>query len=200
MAATVYSYDAQTGEFVGTTIADESPEEPGKLIMPAFTTQKKPTKTPNGFKTYWRGSEWEHVRHEVEVPPPPPPMQPLNHEERVFRMHRIVQAMLDHAAQVLGYYDIITAITYAEEPAVPKYQLEGQRLRRLRSMVWAETHRMIDKIKDGDDWPSDEDFLSRLPKYDEMEQWEEPEPNPVQKPQPFPTQKKPHKPEPGQMD
>lgn len=48
-----------------------------------------------------------------------------------------LQRVMDDAARALGYDDIKTAITYAEEPAVPKFQAEGLAFRTWRSLVWA---------------------------------------------------------------
>ena len=38
----VYSYDPETKEYLGTTVADRSPLEKGVFHMPAFTTTVKP--------------------------------------------------------------------------------------------------------------------------------------------------------------
>ena len=48
-----------------------------------------------------------------------------------------VQAHLDTAAQAAGYDTIYTAVSYAEEPSVPKFQAEGHAFRAWRSLVWA---------------------------------------------------------------
>ena len=55
---TVYQYDL-AGNFVGPTMADESPMEPGVWIMPARTVEAVP---PSGFAAdlwpRWDGSAW----------------------------------------------------------------------------------------------------------------------------------------------
>lgn len=48
-----------------------------------------------------------------------------------------LQKVMDDAARAIGYDDIKTAITYADEPAVPRFQAEGQAFRVWRSRVWA---------------------------------------------------------------
>ena len=48
-----------------------------------------------------------------------------------------LQAHLDAAAHAAGYDDIRSAITYADEPAVPKFQAEGRAFRAWRSLFWA---------------------------------------------------------------
>lgn len=56
--------------------------------------------------------------------------------EKIEAVRVRLQAVMDAAAQALGYDDIKVAITYADEPAVPKFQAEGQALRAWRSLVW----------------------------------------------------------------
>ena len=47
-----------------------------------------------------------------------------------------VQQHLDAEARALGYDDIKTAVTYADEPAVLAFQMQGIALRAWRSKVW----------------------------------------------------------------
>lgn len=57
----------------------------------------------------------------------------------------LVQSRLDDGARAFGYGDpnrpevspILHAVSYAEEPAVPKFQAEGRLLRAWRSRYWA---------------------------------------------------------------
>lgn len=60
-----------------------------------------------------------------------------------------VQSHLDAAAQSLGYDDIKTAVTYADEPSVPRFQAEGQALRAWRSLVWAKCYQLLDEVQSG---------------------------------------------------
>lgn len=78
-----------------------------------------------------------------------------------------VQSHLDAAAQSLGYDDIKTAVTYAEEPAVPKFQAEGQALRAWRSQVWAKCYELLDEAKSGTrSAMTAEEVLTELPKLE----------------------------------
>lgn len=56
----------------------------------------------------------------------------------------VVQRHLDNVAQRVGYDSIASAVSYAGEPAVPRYQLEGQALRAWRSLVWHAAHAWLD--------------------------------------------------------
>lgn len=47
-----------------------------------------------------------------------------------------VQKLVDDLARAWGYDDAKSAVTYAEEPAVPRFQAEGQAIRAWRSLAW----------------------------------------------------------------
>lgn len=78
-----------------------------------------------------------------------------------------VQAHLDAAAQAFGYDDIRTAVTYAEEPSVPKFQAEGQAFRAWRSLFWAYGYEQLALIEAGErEQPTVEQFLAEAPQLD----------------------------------
>lgn len=88
----------------------------------------------------------------------------LTAEMRLEILERAVQDRLDIEARRRGYDSIFTAVTYADEPAVPKFQAEGQRLRAWRSLVWASCTRILAAVKAGDRAePSVEQLLAELP-------------------------------------
>ena len=71
---------------------------------------------------------------------------------------------LDAAARSAGYDDIKSAVTYADEPAVPKFQAEGQRFRAWRSLVWAACYAMLDDVLAGTRTvPTVDELLAELP-------------------------------------
>lgn len=76
---------------------------------------------------------------------PDPPTQ----EQRIAAHTRAVQAWLDKQAQVLGYDDIRSAVTYADEPIVPRFQQEGRALRSLRSWAWARCYEILGEVQAG---------------------------------------------------
>lgn len=76
-------------------------------------------------------------------PPPPTPVQ------ITASLTAAVQAHMDTQARALNYDDIKTAVTYADEPAVPKFQAEGQAMRAWRSLCWAHCYAVLDEVTAG---------------------------------------------------
>ncbi|SFD83190.1 hypothetical protein [Massilia yuzhufengensis] len=60
-----------------------------------------------------------------------------------------VDQHIDTGARAYGYMSILTAISYAEEPAVQRFQLEGQALRAWRSLCYAKCHEVLAAVKAG---------------------------------------------------
>lgn len=82
----------------------------------------------------------------------------------------VVQAHMDSAAQQRGYDDLASAVTYAEEPAVPKFQAEGRAFRRWRSECWAFCYALLDRVATGELSPPALDKLPSLLPALELEQ------------------------------
>jgi hypothetical protein len=75
-----------------------------------------------------------------------------------------VQAKLDGAAIAARYDSIATAVSYAEEPAVPKFQNDGIAFRAWRSLVWAYAYQQLALVLAGErEQPTIEAFLLELP-------------------------------------
>lgn len=56
---TVYQID-RAGVYLGETVSDESPEEPGVWLMPAMTVETPPPATwPDDKWPRWNGSNWD---------------------------------------------------------------------------------------------------------------------------------------------
>lgn len=76
-----------------------------------------------------------------------------------------IQSHMDKTAQSLNYDDIKTACTYADEPAVPKFQSEGQVFRAWRSLVWAYCYAQLDAVTAGERAvPTVDVLIGELPK------------------------------------
>jgi hypothetical protein len=77
------------------------------------------------------------------------------------------KAVDDHMnahARALDYDSLLSAISYAEEPAVPKFQLEGQALRAWRSLCWAKCHEVLNAVKAGERAaPTHDELIAELP-------------------------------------
>lgn len=91
--------------------------------------------------------------------------------ERLKACDAVVQGELDSVARSFGYGDpnrpdvspILHAISYAEEPAVPKFQVEGRLLRAWRSLYWAACWPILDAVKKGQrSVPSHASLLAEL--------------------------------------
>ena len=93
----------------------------------------------------------------LQDPPPPTPEQIMS------RLEARVQQWLDEQAQTLGYDDIKSAVTYAEEPAVLKFQQEGQAMRRLRSLVWARCYEILNAVQAGQrSIPTEDELIAEM--------------------------------------
>ena len=89
------------------------------------------------------GATWDGEVFTNPTPPPPTPEQIMS------RLSARVQRWLDEQARSLGYDDIKSAVSYADEPAVPQFQQEGQALRRLRSLAWARYQEIQAQVQAG---------------------------------------------------
>ena len=75
-----------------------------------------------------------------------------------------VQRCMDAQAQAHGYDDIFTAVTYAEESAVAKFQTEGKAFRAWRSAVWAFCYAYLDEVTAGTKpVPTEAELIALLP-------------------------------------
>lgn len=75
-----------------------------------------------------------------------------------------IQSHIDKTAQSWGYDDIISATTYAEETAVPIFQVEGKALREWRSLVWATAHQILGEVNAGNIVPPTlDEIITMLP-------------------------------------
>lgn len=86
-------------------------------------------------------------------------------EETVIRYRAAVGRHIDQQAQAFGFDSIVTAASYADEPADPLNQSYGQALRAWRSKCWVKCRAVLDEWQSGGLEPSIEDVLSQLPKF-----------------------------------
>ena len=75
-----------------------------------------------------------------------------------------VQRFMDAKAKEHGYDDIFTAVTYAEESTVAKFQAEGKAFRKWRSAVWAFCYAYLDEVTAGTKpVPTEAELIALLP-------------------------------------
>lgn len=88
----------------------------------------------------------------------------VSNEQLIAQLTNAVQKHMDSEAKKYGYDDIKSAVTYAEEPSVPKFQAEGQAFRAWRSKCWAYCYDQMDKALAGTiPVPTQEELLTALP-------------------------------------
>lgn len=76
----------------------------------------------------------------------------------------VIQNHLDDAAKVDNYDSIMTAISYASEPIVEKFQKDGIRYRKWRSLVWDYTYKQLALVVGGQrTMPTQAEFLDEIP-------------------------------------
>lgn len=111
------------------------------------------------------GWEWDSDEEHFIAPPPPDPA--LIKSLKIEGIKVAIQSHLDAQARALGYDDIKSGITYAEEPAIPKFQSEGRSLRSWRSKVWAASYQLLDEVDKGvrSEMTSDE-VIAALPSFE----------------------------------
>lgn len=141
----VYQLD-DAGYFIGETIAQESPLEPGIFLIPRNAVElAPPDHNAETHRVHHSVDSWT-IEEIVPVVVPPPVLTP---EEIRQNLTSAVTAHMDATAQSLGYSSIYTAVTYADEPAVPKFQNEGRALRAWRSLVWAQCYVILAEVTAG---------------------------------------------------
>lgn len=148
----LYSWNSQ-GIFFDQVDVDEA----GPL--PERSTPTKPPKLTGTQVARWTGSDWE----KLAAAPEPEPLVP-SADETTKTYELAIQGKLDAAAIVARYDSIATAVSYAEEPAVPKFQKDGIAFRAWRSLVWAYAYEQLALVLAGErEQPTVEEFLAELP-------------------------------------
>jgi hypothetical protein len=75
--------------------------------------------------------------------------EPPSSEQMLTSIMFGVQAHMDKKAKEYGYGDLQSAVTYADEPAVARFQEEGRAFRAWRSIVWERCIQMFEDFKAG---------------------------------------------------
>jgi len=125
-----------TGRYLGSFLGEHVPPDNADAVPTA----------PDDARQLWDGHVWGQI-------------QPTASDYR-----DAVQVHLDKLAQGYGYDSIASAVTYAEEPSVPKFQAEGIAFRALRSLSWAYCYAQLDAVTAGARaQPSVAELIAELP-------------------------------------
>ncbi len=92
---------------------------------------------------------------DILLAPPAPTKQ-----EIIKSIAEAFQNVLDTEAQKLGYDNIVTAVSYVGESAVPSFQTDGISFRAWRSNVWE----YFNQVTDVADMQSLEEIMKNMPK------------------------------------
>lgn len=179
MTKTIYLIDPETRVLLGSSPHPLDPvetERAGKpvyaLLNANFATDVAPPPIPPGMKAVLMGRTWVLE----EVPPPPAPPAPIalpapaetrepTLGEKLDAFKALIQEYMDAMARSLNYDDIKTAVTYADEPSVPKFQIEGRALRAWRSQIWAAGYALLARVEAGEiAEPTQEELVELLPR------------------------------------
>lgn len=76
-----------------------------------------------------------------------------------------VSSHIDAQAQTEGFDNILTAVTYADEPKTARYQVKGKKLRAWRSDCWDVSELMLEAWLAGGDEPTSAEVIAALPVY-----------------------------------
>ncbi len=111
----------------------------------------------------WVNYRANEVRDGLEMLPAAEPSAPTE-AQAVSDYMAAVQQHMDARAVLYGYDNLISVITYAEEPAVARYQAEGQAFRAWRSGCWFACEQMLAAVQAGErPAPSHAELIAELP-------------------------------------
>jgi len=96
----VFHYHPETGVYLGVSVADESPLEPGEFLIPANATHTQPPEPQDGFDIRFSNGAWGYSPiTEPEIEPTPDPVV-TDDMVNIYRDARIAGGT---TVQVTGY-------------------------------------------------------------------------------------------------
>lgn len=162
---------------------NEIPVMEPSFLLPAHCTAVAPPDWKEGQIAIWIDDAWAIVDlpkpsiptedgEEVEADFVPDDNWSPNRTEAEYMAwaEKVLQAHLDLIARSAGYRNIDRMISYADEPAVPKYQAQGKAARRWRSLFWDAAYKKLDRISTLRSLPKTAaDLVEELPEYEPPE-------------------------------
>jgi hypothetical protein len=162
----IYNFDRHTGAYIAPPKdAKPSPMEPGKFLIPAFSTPIPPPNIPAGSAAVFDRLTSLWVVVAVDSAPTTPAPMSFALKSAIWRSDVATHA--NTVAVANGYDSMDEAVSYANEAAVPKYQIEGRALRAWRSRLWSAFDVLMTRIEMGKEAePANrDDLLARLPGF-----------------------------------
>ena len=132
----IFSYHPDTRHFVEVADAEVNPMEPGEYIVPAFATTAEPPFVVAGQAAVYLPDSDRWEVQTLAAPEPEPEPAPVAFSVKAAAWRAAVKEYADMVALAYDFDDIAEAVTYADEPAVPKFQMLGAALRAWRSLLW----------------------------------------------------------------
>ena len=165
----IHHFDKLTFQYLGSGFAEPCQVKTGDFLMPAFSSAVElPPGVPAGHAAFFDAAAdaWA-VRPLVQESAADVLPAALTLPERKALLLQAVDLHLEGQAQAMGYSSIQTAVSYAEEDAVPSFQAEGRALRRWRSLVYAACYQQLAAFEAAEiDEPTVESLIEALPAFD----------------------------------
>lgn len=163
----LYNYDRATRVFLDESDAEPDQMEPGNYIVPANATPVPPPAPEGGMDAVFDPSADAWVLVPSAKPDDSGEPAPIALNVKVDSWRVVVKAYADLVARAFDFDDMAEAVTYADEPAVPKFQVLGAALRAWRSILWAAFDDACASIAAGTcaEPQSDAELLGLLPDF-----------------------------------
>ena len=172
---TVFSYDPVSRAYMRAIALDEGDLSPADLangdlvwLIPGNCLESEPPVTPEGKYVAEEKGGW--VLRDIpkvvtpEVPEHEPEPTEVTLEMKIAALEALVEAGLNAQARAWRYKTIDTAVSYAEEKAVPKFWAEGRMFRKLRSLTYARCYEILAQYMAGEiEEPTAETLPAMLP-------------------------------------
>jgi hypothetical protein len=172
----IFNFDRITGFFLpnpgkqdGSTTAEPSPMEPGRFLVPAFSTTDPVPEVPAGMvaRRDREAGRWVLVSQAQAIAETSPPEPEL--PEKIVLWRGVERAFENTVAVAFGFDSMDDAVSFASEPEVPRLQILGIALRAWRSKVRAAFEQLVAEVRAGvaNEPASPEDLRRRLPAFEQ---------------------------------
>lgn len=164
-----YAFDPKTRAYLGITHADPSPRERGEFIAPAFATLVAPPELKAGQLAILDADD--KTWRVVDLPPEAiaaaeEAAAEMTIQAKIEQWRKWTRERLDAIARAAAFDSMDEAVSYAEEPSVPRYQILGRALRNFRSLTWAAFDSLESTVRASGPAPADRQALdATLPAF-----------------------------------